>query len=61
MLQTMNNCKNYFRCKFINIVELVTKRRTKYTVCWFGYPLPPLNKTMIFEPLESDVEKYKNV
>lgn len=31
------------------------------SVCRFGFPLPPLEKTMILEPLESDVDKYKKM
>lgn len=30
-------------------------------VCRFGFPLPALQTTMILEPLDSDVEKYKKL
>lgn len=30
-------------------------------VCRFGFPLPPLEKTMILEPLDADVDKYRKV
>ena len=30
-------------------------------VCRFGFPLPALHTTMILEPLDSDVEKYKKL
>lgn len=36
------------------------KKRSK-AVCRFGFPLPPLDKTMILEPLECDVDKYKKM
>ncbi|XP_053405183.1 uncharacterized protein LOC128558914 [Mercenaria mercenaria] len=29
--------------------------------CRFGFPLPPLPETMVLEPLESDVDKYKKL
>ncbi|XP_061178430.1 uncharacterized protein LOC133187077 [Saccostrea echinata] len=30
-------------------------------VCRFGFPLPPLEETLILEPLECDVDKYKKM
>ncbi|XP_060561861.1 uncharacterized protein LOC132721554 [Ruditapes philippinarum] len=30
-------------------------------ICRFGFPLPPLRETMVLEPLESDVDKYKKM
>lgn len=36
------------------------KKRGK-AVCRLGFPLPPLEKTLILEPLESDVDKYKKM
>ncbi|XP_061173328.1 uncharacterized protein LOC133182501 [Saccostrea echinata] len=36
------------------------KKRGK-AVCRFGFPLPPLQTTMILEPLDSEVEKYKKM
>ena len=32
-----------------------TCRKKEDNICRFGYPLPPLAKTMVLEPLESDV------
>ena len=29
------------------------------TVCRFGFPLPPLPRTMLLEPLETDVDEYR--
>ncbi|XP_069109182.1 uncharacterized protein [Argopecten irradians] len=29
------------------------------SVCRFGFPLPPLPKTMLLEPLETDVDEYR--
>ncbi|XP_061193259.1 uncharacterized protein LOC133201473 [Saccostrea echinata] len=36
------------------------KKRGK-TVCRFGFPLPPLEETLILEPLECDVDKYRKM
>eukprot|EP00105_Crassostrea_gigas_P014661 XP_011431404.1 PREDICTED: uncharacterized protein LOC105331065 [Crassostrea gigas] len=36
------------------------KKRGK-AVCRFGFPLPALEETLILEPLESDVDKYKKM
>lgn len=36
------------------------KKRGK-AVCRFGFPLLPLEETLILEPLESDVDKYKKM
>ncbi|KAK3097672.1 hypothetical protein FSP39_011969 [Pinctada imbricata] len=47
------------------LIELQTHKHSKTcrkkgkAVCRFGFPLPPLSKTMLLEPLETDVEKYK--
>lgn len=30
-------------------------------VCRFGFPLPPLEKSMILEPLDADVDKYRKM
>merc|ERR1712226_1471785 len=38
-----------------------TCKKKEDKVCRFGYPLPPLPKTMILEPLFSDVDKYKKM
>lgn len=31
------------------------------SICRFGFPLPPLNKTMLLEPLDVDIEKYRKM
>ena len=36
-----------------------TCRKKGHPICRFGFPLPPFQKTIILEPLEIDVEKYK--
>ena len=36
-----------------------TCRKKGKAVCRFGFPLPPLRKTMLLEPLETDIDKYK--
>ena len=38
-----------------------TCRKKEDKICRFGFPLPPLPKTMVLEPLESDVDKYKRM
>ena len=38
-----------------------TCRKKADRICRFGYPLPPLNRTIILEPLDTDVEKYKKM
>ncbi|XP_060603693.1 uncharacterized protein LOC132756597 [Ruditapes philippinarum] len=35
-----------------------TCRKKQDRICRFGYPLPPLQKTMVLFPLENDKEKY---
>ena len=36
-----------------------TCRKKGKPVCRFGFPLPPLPKTILLYPLEEDVDKYK--
>ena len=36
-----------------------TCRKKGKPICRFGFPLPPLPRTMLLYPLEEDVEKYK--
>ena len=36
-----------------------TCRKKGKPICRFGFPLPPLSRTMLLYPLEEDVEKYK--
>ena len=38
-----------------------TCRKKADRICRFGYPLPPLNRTIILEQLDTDVEKYKKM
>ena len=38
-----------------------TCRKKGHPVCRFGFPLPPMQNTVILEPLESEVDKYKNL
>ncbi|KAK3105661.1 hypothetical protein FSP39_002926 [Pinctada imbricata] len=61
---------NYVTCsnekdKLSTLIELQTHKHSKTcrkkgkAVCRFGFPLPPLRTTMLLEPLETDIEKYK--
>ncbi|XP_061196513.1 uncharacterized protein LOC133204782 [Saccostrea echinata] len=49
------------------LVELQVHKHSKTckkggkSVCRFGFPLPPLPKTMLLEPLDVDVEHYKKM
>ena len=43
--------------KVTNILEPAEKRGKP--ICRFGFPLPPLPRTMLLYPLEEEVEKYK--
>ena len=36
-----------------------TCRKKGKPICRFGFPLPPLPRTMLLYPLEEDVDKYK--
>ena len=36
-----------------------TCRKKGHPICRFGFPLPPFRKTVILEPLETDIDKYK--
>ena len=38
-----------------------TCRKKGHPICRFGFPLPPLPKTMILEPLETEIDKYKSM
>ena len=60
----------YFTCntdneKTANLVGLQshkhsrTCRKKGKPICRFGFPLPPLPRTMLLYPLEEDVDKYK--
>ncbi|XP_069110077.1 uncharacterized protein [Argopecten irradians] len=51
-----------------NVQELIQMQVHKHSktckkggrsVCRFGFPLPPLPKTMLLEPLETDVDEYR--
>lgn len=43
--------------KFISILELAGQNKTSR----FGYPLPPLPRTMVLDPLEEDKDKYEEL
>ncbi|XP_061190195.1 uncharacterized protein LOC133198054 [Saccostrea echinata] len=49
------------------LVELQVHKHSKTckkggrSVCRFGFPLPPLPKTMLLEPLDVDVEHYRKI
>ena len=36
-------------------------RKKGKPICKFGFPLPPLPRTMLLYPLEEEVDKYKNM
>ena len=36
-----------------------TCRKKGHPICRFNFPLPPLDKTLILEPLDEEIEKYK--
>ena len=38
-----------------------TCRKKGHPICRFGFPLPPFNKTIILEPLDVEIDKYKAV
>ncbi|XP_062592424.1 uncharacterized protein LOC134253849 [Saccostrea cucullata] len=38
-----------------------TCRKGGRSICRFGFPLPPLPKTMLLEPLDVDVEHYRKI
>ena len=48
-----------------HLIDLQTHKHSKTcrkkgkAVCRFGFPLPPLRKTLLLEPLDVDVDKYK--
>ena len=61
---------NYVSCSnqhdsMSHLVHLQTHKHSKTcrkkgkAVCRFGFPLPPLRKTVLLEPLDLDVDKYK--
>ena len=47
------------------LVELQSHKHSKScrkkgkAICRFGFPLPPLPRTMLLHPLDEDIEKYK--
>ena len=43
----------------VNLQTFKTCRKKGNPVCRFGFPLPPLPRTMLLYPLVQDVEKYK--
>ena len=38
-----------------------TCRKKGQPVCRFGFPLPPMRKTTILEPLDEDIQEYKDL
>jgi hypothetical protein len=38
-----------------------TCRKKGHPICRFGFPLPPLPRVMILEPLETETDKYKTI
>ena len=38
-----------------------TCRKKGHAICQFGFPLPPMKKTVILEPLDECVEKHKSM
>ena len=40
---------------------LSSSKKYRYKICRFGFQLRPLPKTMVLDPLESDVDKYKRI
>lgn len=52
---------------FSDLIQLQIHRHSRTCqkkadrICRFGYPLPPLNRTLVLEPLDTDVEKYKKM
>ena len=68
----VDNTDNYLKCSsdsenMKDLIELQihkhsrTCRKKEDKICRFGFPLQPLQKTMVIEPLESDVDKYKKM
>ena len=59
------SCSNHHDSSMSYLVDLQTHKHSKTcrkkgkAVCRFGFPLPPLRKTVLLEPLDLDVDKYK--
>ena len=59
------SCSNQHDTSMSHLVDLQTHKHSKTcrkkgkAVCRFGFPLPPLRKTVLLEPLDLDVDKYK--
>ncbi|XP_062614811.1 uncharacterized protein LOC134276593 [Saccostrea cucullata] len=68
--EIVNYVDNYLKCEKneedglsdlqVHKHSQTCKKRGK-AVCRFGFPLPPLEETLILEPLECDVDKYKKM
>ncbi|XP_062602358.1 uncharacterized protein LOC134264070, partial [Saccostrea cucullata] len=68
--EIVNYVDNYLKCEKNEEDDLTglqvhkhsqtCKKRGK-AVCRFGFPLPPLEKTLILEPLECEVDKYRKM
>jgi hypothetical protein len=46
----VHNCKHAKTC-----------RKKGHPICRFGFPLPPFRKTVVLEPLEEEIDKYKGM
>ncbi|XP_062569080.1 uncharacterized protein LOC134231172 [Saccostrea cucullata] len=66
----VNYVDNYLKCEKNEEDDLTDLQVHKHSqtckkrgkaVCRFGFPLPPLEETLILEPLECDVDKYKKM
>ncbi|XP_062567926.1 uncharacterized protein LOC134230168 [Saccostrea cucullata] len=67
--EIVNYVDNYLKCEKneddltglqVHKHSQTCKKRSK-AVCRFGFPLPPLEKTLILEPLECEVDKYRKM
>lgn len=53
--------------EFNELITLQTHKHSKtcrkkgHAICRFGFPLPPMKRTIILEPLDEDVENYKSL
>ncbi|XP_062599574.1 uncharacterized protein LOC134261132 [Saccostrea cucullata] len=68
--EIVNYVDNYLKCEKNEENDLTDLQVHKHSqtckkrgkaVCRFGFPLPPLEETLILEPLECDVDKYKKM
>ncbi|XP_062616288.1 uncharacterized protein LOC134278001 [Saccostrea cucullata] len=68
--EIVNYVDNYLKCEKNEEDDLTDLQVHKHSqtckkrgkaVCRFGFPLPPLEESLILEPLECDVDKYKKM